>query len=243
LPDQVTCQSVSGGLTCADPLIWNVGNLAPNNGTATLFIDVTVNPDAGGQSIVNSISVTATNVFTPVTEPEVCPDGSLPNPDGSCPNKPLGAAELLLNKTAEDLNGPPLVISDTIRYTVQVTNTGTFTAYNVTVTDDLPDQVTCQSVSGGLTCADPLVWDVGDLEPNNGTATLFIEVMIKPDAAGQSIVNSVSVTATNTVNPIPVSEVCPDGSPPNPDGSCPNTPGTGEEEPTDLFLPVILKRN
>jgi uncharacterized repeat protein (TIGR01451 family) len=244
LPAEVSCQSVSaGGLNCADnpsPLIWDVGTLASDE-VATLTIDVMIKPEGEGQSIVNSASVTATNVVDPTPDPAVCPDGSEPT-DNTCPETPISGPELVLSKTAEDLDGAPLVVSDTVRYTLQVTNTGAYTAFNVTVTDDLPDEVECQSVSEGPNCEDdPLIWNVGDLGPDI-TASLLITVVILPDAAGQSIVNSASVTATNVVDPTPDPAVCPDGSEPN-EGVCeePVEPLPSPEDNPNVYLPIIMR--
>jgi len=240
LPAEVECQSVSDGLACADPFTWDVGTLGPNYDTATLTIDVMIIGGVG-QPIVNSASVTATNVVDPTPDPEVCPDGNEPNSEGDCPETPIPGPELVLSKTAEDLDGAPLVVSDTIRYTLQVTNTGAYTAFNVTVTDDLPAEVECQSVSDGLACADPLTWDVGDLGPDI-TATLMITVVILPEAAGQSVVNSASVTATNVVDPPPDPLVCPDGSEPN-EGVCeePIEPLPSPGENPNVYLPIIIR--
>lgn len=67
---------MSEGLACVDPLTWNVGDLGPDI-TAILMITVVILPAGEGQSVVNSASVTATNVLIPSPSPEVCPDGSL----------------------------------------------------------------------------------------------------------------------------------------------------------------------
>jgi uncharacterized repeat protein (TIGR01451 family) len=144
---------------------------------------------------------------------------------------------LAISKSSQDIDGPPLVEGDTILYTVQVTNTGAYTAFNVTVTDDLPDQVTCQAVSGDSApdgCADPLIWVIPTLSPNNTVATLFITVTINIGAAGQSITNTVTVTASNVPNPPDdPTPVCPDGSEPI-NGECPTTPEPSTC-PADLY--------
>jgi uncharacterized repeat protein (TIGR01451 family) len=244
LPDGITCQATSGHAapTCADPLIWTLPSLAPGT-TATLYLDASINPGTEGQTIVNTGSVTAGNVPVPPENPApVCPDGSAPVGD-VCPAPPGPATTLDLAKTAEDLNGEPLAVGDTVRYTLQVTNTGTYTAYNVTVTDDLPDEVTCQATSGHAApaCADPLVWTLSSLAPG-ATATLYLDASIDPGSEGQTIVNTGSVTAGNM--PIPPENpdpVCPDGSAPV-EGVCPSTPGPApEEENPKIFLPIILR--
>ncbi|MCB0172921.1 MAG: DUF11 domain-containing protein [Anaerolineae bacterium] len=239
LPEEVTCVSVSDGLSCADdPLIWNVGDLDPNGGTKSLTIEVTINEGTEGMTIVNSASVTSSNVIDPPGTPKVCPDGSLLNDDDECDTIPQGIPNLTLAKLAEDLNGAPVVVGDTIRYTLQVANTGTYTAFNVTVTDDLPDEVTCQSVSNNLVCDDPLIWEVGDLAGNGGTASLTIDVTINEGTEGMSIINSASVTATNVVDIPENPEVCPDGSPPN-NGVCDEV---SEIPPASaVFLPILIK--
>ncbi|MCP4995415.1 MAG: DUF11 domain-containing protein, partial [Gammaproteobacteria bacterium] len=122
---------------------------------------------------------------------------------------------LAFSKTAADINGSPLVVGDEILYTLQVTNTGSYTAYNVTVTDDLPTQVVCQAVSGDNApgCADPLIWLIPSLAPTNTVATLYITVTVETGTEGDSITNTASVTSSNvTTPPDPPTPVCPDGS-------------------------------
>jgi uncharacterized repeat protein (TIGR01451 family) len=244
LPEQVTCQNTSGdgAPACADPLIWDIPSLAPD-ATATLYVDVTINPGSEGKTIVNTGSVTGDNVPVPPDNPEpVCPDGSQPIA-GVCSTTPEAPdTQLAFAKTAEDLNGSPLAVGDTVRYTLQVTNTGSYTAYNLVVTDDLPEQVTCQNTSGdgAPACADPLIWDIPSLAPD-ATATLYVDVTINPGSEGQTIVNTGSVTGDNV--PIPPDNpepVCPDGSTPV-GGICSSTPQGPEEEDLRIFLPIILK--
>jgi len=87
LPDQVTCQAVSGDSApagCADPLVWSIPSLAID-ATASLYVTVTINDGSEGQTITNTGSVTGSNVPDPPDDPTpVCPDGSTPV-DGVCP--------------------------------------------------------------------------------------------------------------------------------------------------------------
>ncbi len=223
LPDQVTCQSVTGDSApgCADPLIWTIPTL-PGSSVATLYITVTIDAGTAGQTITNTGSVTANNVPNPPDPPPaVCPNGSLPVGD-ICPT-PVPTTTLSIAKSASDVNGAPLVEGDSVRYTLQVGNTGTYTAFNVTVTDNLPDLVTCQSVTGNYgapSCADPLIWTIPSL-PSGSVATLYITTTIDTGAAGQTITNTGSVTGSNVPNPPdPPPAVCLDGSLPV-DGVCP----------------------
>jgi len=121
---------------------------------------------------------------------------------------PSGADLSITNTDSPD----PVVVGDTLTYTIAVTNNGPETATNVVVTDTLPWSVSLVSApacsgSGTLTCA------AGTLA-NGDTATITITVT--PNSAGP-IANSASAsatetdpntanntaTATTTVNPLP----------------------------------------
>jgi len=139
----------------------------------------------------------------------------------------LIASGLELTKQAEDVNGPPLVVSDTIRYTLEVSNTGSYPAYNVTVTDQLPDGITFVEMLqtfGTVSGPNPVIWSLPVLAPAT-SETLWITATIDLDQSGQTITNTGSVTSSNIITPpIDPPEVCPDGSLPI-NGECPNTPG------------------
>jgi uncharacterized repeat protein (TIGR01451 family) len=185
---------------------------------------VTINPGSEGSSITNTGYVTGGNVIDPPPPPPpVCPDGSAP----PCAT-PVPTTTLAFTKSAVDLSGSPLAVSDTVRYILRVTNTGAYTAYNVTVTDDLPDEVTCQLLTGDNAppiCADPLIWTVGDLL-SGASAAISIEVTINLGSEGSSITNTGSVTGSNIIDPPPPPPpVCPDGTLPDVNGECPNPPG------------------
>lgn len=240
LPNLVTCQTLEATKDqpegCDDPLVWTISQLVASE-VATLTIDVTIDNNAVGQSIVNSLSVDGTNVDSDTDVSPVCPDGSTSTPcDG--PVQPVD-----ISKTAVDVNGAPLEVGDTIRYTLQVANNSSVAVSNIVVTDDLPDQVTCvPPVTGDNApsdCADPLVWTIPSLAAGT-TAKLIVNVTINNDAGGESIINSLS----GTVDDIPVDEddlpdgVCPDGSQPT-GGAC-STSGTPEGPPI-IYLPIVFK--
>ncbi|MCP4995860.1 MAG: DUF4347 domain-containing protein, partial [Gammaproteobacteria bacterium] len=96
-------------------------------------------------------------IYVGATDSDTYPNGSQINKDGISESGDVAfkiidyipPTTLALSKTAADVNGSLLVVGDEIRYTVQVTNTGSYTAYNVTVSDDLPVGVTYVSDSGG----------------------------------------------------------------------------------------------
>jgi uncharacterized repeat protein (TIGR01451 family) len=114
---------------------------------------------------------------------------------------------LAIAKSAEDVDGPPLLISDTVRYTVRVTNTGTYTAFQVTVTDDLPDGVTYSDSTADQgnppTIAGQTVsWVIPALPATtNNVATLLITAVVDVDQASQTITNTGLATSSNVIDP------------------------------------------
>ena len=243
LPDQVTYFDSSasmGSVTGTDLITWSVGTLSVDQ-SASLLITSTINDGTEGQTITNTGSVTGTNALPPVDPPPVCPDGSAPPCDDDN-SRPVHKTSLTFTKTATDTDGLPLLVGDAIRYTLQVTNTGLYTAYGVVITDDLPNQVTCTAVSGNSAppgCADPLVWSIPSL-PTSTTASLFITATVKSGTAGQTITNTGTITGANVFPVDPPQPVCPDGSNPDELGVCAVTPEGG---PGGIFLPIILKNS
>jgi uncharacterized repeat protein (TIGR01451 family) len=212
-------------------LVWNTLDPIPAGGgtlSVTIPVTVAVQEDT---LLVNSASLVYRNAVGYQYAPETAGDSTAAQ-----------VPVLVFTKTATDLNGDPLTVGDTVRYTLQVTNTGTYTAYNVAVSDDLPEGVTCQATSGDAApaCADPLLWTIPSLAPD-ATATLYLDVILNPSSEGQSIVNTGSVSAGNVpVPPEDPAPVCPDGSAPDA-GVCSSTPGPApEEENPKIYLPIIL---
>ena len=232
LPDGLTLIETApsqGTVSGTDVLTWSLGNLNGEAG-ASLLLTATINLDQAGQSIVNSGVVTGENAVIITPPPAVCPDGLPANPDGSCPNTPIPTTTLSLAKTAADLNGDPLLEGDLVRYTIQVTNTGAYSALNVAVTDDLPDGVSLVSTSadlGVVSGTNIITWAI-DALPSGASATLTIDVTIDFGTQGQSITNTATVSSINVIDPPPdPTPVCLDGSLANPDGSCDVTPIAG----------------
>lgn len=197
-------------------LVWNnnLGTIAANGGTLTVNIPYQIDPELSvdGTVLTNNAELSYQNsagghTFSSVTAQDVT-------------TLVIPITTLSLNKTAKDENGPPLAEGDTILYTVLVTNTGAFTAYNVVVTDTLPSEVTCLSVIGGPgACANPIVWNVGSLSPNE-TQSILVRVQINLGTANNNtIINNVEVTSSNVPAPPPDDNTCPDGSTPGPNCS------------------------
>ena len=244
LSPHVLCLSVSGATNppaeCADPLIWQIPLL--NEGqTVSLTIDVLIKPSGAGQDIINSVSLTGDNVNGGTNNATVCPDNSAP----PCTTDPtVVPVNVAVTKTSQDVNGGQLEIGDTLLYTIQAKNNGNLAAFNIQITDNLPDQVTCQNISADKNqpegCDDPLIWTISRLDPGE-TATLTIDVSINQNAAGQSIINSLSVTGDNIADITNPPQVCPDGSSPV-GGVCATTPtDPNAEGPPVYYLPLITK--
>jgi uncharacterized repeat protein (TIGR01451 family) len=218
------------GTTNADSVITaTVGSngpytaIADSNGYYTVTVTL---PDIGGNTIV----LTSTDLYG--NEATASRDVQI-----------INTITLEFSKSAMDVDGPPLLISDTIRYTLQVTNTSAYTAFNVVVTDTLPVSITLVSTSttqGSASGTDPIVWNVGNLSPNGGAATMVITVTLNPDTEDQSIINTGSVGGNNVSKNS--DDVCPDGRAPN-NGVCDSKPKDPSKSPGPggIFLPIILK--
>jgi uncharacterized repeat protein (TIGR01451 family) len=126
----------SGTCTAQQGVSCNVGVIVANGGTATVTISGNVPVPASGlcPSVSNQASASATNATTAssntVTTTVVC------------------SANVTINKSGPASIGQ----GGTITYTVTVSNSGTASAPNVNITDDLDDSLTgvSASISGGV---------------------------------------------------------------------------------------------
>ncbi|MBN1993442.1 MAG: DUF11 domain-containing protein [Anaerolineae bacterium] len=146
------------------------------------------------------------------------------------------------SKSAVDVDGAPLFVADTVRYTLQVKNTGTtYTAFNVIVTDTLPagdvTVVGTSSSKGSLSGSNQLIWNVGQVLPGE-TATLEITVTLNSGTVGKSVINTAALFSDNA--PAHLVAVCADGSAPN-GAVCATTPQESPLEAGGVFLPIVIK--
>lgn len=93
--------------------------------------------------------------------------------------------------------------SETITYTISLSNTGTYTATGTVITDTLPAEVTfityTPSLPGSFTQnGQNLVWDLGDV-PTTGNVTLEVRVGVSSTLLnGASFTNTVTASTTYT---------------------------------------------
>jgi uncharacterized repeat protein (TIGR01451 family) len=190
---QGSCAQAAGVVTC------NLGTLASAaNATAAIVVRPTA---AAVPSVSNTASVTATE-FDPNAANNSATAATTVNP----------AADLAVTKTD---NPDPVVVGQSLTYTVVVVNNGPSQATGVTLTDTLPagpafvsatsTQGSCAQAAGTVTCT------IGTM---NSGATVTVTIVITPAAAGNlsntaSVTSGVSdptagnnsATAATTVNP------------------------------------------
>ena len=177
-------------------LVWNVGNVAAG-ASATLTYQVTINNPvpAGTSTITNTASVASNQTVAVNTSTATTNVTASPNFTTS-------------TKTVTDLNGGLVATGDTLRYTIVVRNSGTMSATGVVVTDTVPASTTYVAGSITGTGADAsgnpnLVWNIGPLAGNGGSATLTFNVVIGDAVANGTVipnVGSVSSAQTGAVN-------------------------------------------
>ncbi|HEX9922963.1 MAG TPA: DUF11 domain-containing protein, partial [Anaerolineae bacterium] len=163
--------------------LWNIGNLDAN-AQATLTLSAIVEPDTAGQTITNTAAVFTVDQF-----------------DGTGGNNRAGAAltvalaELAVNKTVDE---PQPNENDIIEFTVTVINNGPTPATGVILSDPLPAGVTFDTASPtqGSYDANTGAWEVGPLAVN-GTATLILTATVDAGTAGQTIINTAGISASN----------------------------------------------
>ena len=176
VPAGVTVNSISapcaGGFPCA------IGNLAAG-GSATVVIDVTVDPDTTGV-ITNTASVSG-------NEPD-------PDPTNNTTSEPTTViAETDLAVTKID-NPDPVTAGAALAWTVTVTNNGPSDATGVTLADVLPPEVTLVSIS--VPCATGFPCTIGNLAAG-ASVPVTINVTVNPDVTG-TITNTATVSGNET---------------------------------------------
>ncbi len=212
IPDFTTyvagsAQVSQGTVSSPDPLVADIGTLAAN-GTATFTFRVVVVSGATGQTIMNSAQAGGEQQTPPVEVGPITP------PDGGVVQPPPGTV-LLLQKTAQDLDGAPLYPGDTILYTVSVENLLDTDQTGVVITDTIPHYTTYVSgtasvTQGGVSGPDPLVADIGTLAAND-IATLTFQATVDQGSEGQEVENYAFAASDEQDPPVEVGPITPPG--------------------------------
>ena len=202
LPAGVTFVEATPAPDGQNPLVWNVGTLAPGStwtATVRVQVDGSANPIGANVAEVSSDQQT-----TQETVPVLLPD------DGGGESGDVDPG-LALAKTVEDENGAPLYIDDIVRYVITVTNASAQnTQTGVVVTDTLPAGVTFVSADPDPDGSDPLVWNVGTFAPGGiWTATVRVQVdgLANPIGANIAEVSSDQQSAQETDPVLPPAPV------------------------------------
>jgi len=193
LPQGLTFNNASDGGTFANGVVSfpAIPSLAPG---ASVTRTVTATAPNSGGPFVNQVSSTSDT-----------PDPNPGNNNGSQP--PLHQVTTTLAPLIADVQvtqtGPsaPVIVGSNITFTAQVTNISSTTANQVVFTNPLPAGVTFVSVtpsSGTCTFANnTITCNLGDLAPGQNVSIAIVVTATTPG----TIVNPVSVNATNDSNP------------------------------------------
>ncbi|MCL4877924.1 MAG: sortase [Anaerolineae bacterium] len=179
-PTTGACSQAAGTVTC------NFTSIAVGS---TENITITIQPTAIGP-LSNTASVTTTS-----------PDPNLANNSSTADTTVLDPSAALDIAVVKQVDDPNTFETDTIVYTVRVTNNGPAAATGLQITDTFPvADLTYGIVTapGGTTYDTGTgIWNIGSLPataPNN-TLLLTIQATVNAGTAGTDILNSATVTA------------------------------------------------
>jgi len=179
--------------------VWTVGDLANGIG-AVLTIPARPAPGTANTVLTNTASLTGIN------EPEINPANNSAGVDIKVNFHDLELTKLVgvgpsYNPLA-DIAVPNE--GDSVRYKLVVTNNGPNDASGVEVTDQLPAGVSydrINQISQGNYNPATGIWSVGALT-SGSTATLQIDADVNNNTAGQTIINSAEITASDYLDDI-----------------------------------------
>lgn len=182
LPSAVTYQSHSTttGTYNSGTGLWSIGSLG-NGVSATLTITATVNGGTAGSTLPNTATVTALDQ----------PDPDLGDNSAAAEFFPMSNGLSVLKYVNNSLPYE----GSSITFTVTVQNTGTATATNIQITDQLPATVTYQahSTTAGTYTYGTGVWAIPSLGPGV-IGTLTITATVNAGAAGSTSFNTAAIT-------------------------------------------------
>ena len=212
-----TCLAAGGTLATGLIVTCTItGPIAASGGTKAFTINVTPAAGAAGTNVANYAAVDPTGGTTP-PNPTTCTSSSVTvgtitstvySPAGCVftPAIPVASGiSLSLVKT----NPAQLRVGVNANYTFVVSNTGTGSAANATVTDQLPANVayvsspnaTCSVTSGAVGTGQLVTCTVPGPIAAGGTANFTIVVNAAAASAGTTVANKAAVDPTGGTNP------------------------------------------
>jgi uncharacterized repeat protein (TIGR01451 family) len=181
--------------------VWTVGTVgtAVNANSATLQIVATV-ATAGAKINTAQVSASAQR------DPDSTPNNNIATEDDQ--------ASVTVTPPSTDLsivktNSPdPVIAGANLTYAIAITNNGSATATNVTMSDSLPSGTTFQSITTppGWTCTTPAVGSNGTVSCTNqsfavGSANFTLVVRVAPNTANNSSLSNTATVSSATSDP------------------------------------------
>ena len=197
-----------GSATVADSALAWTGSLEPGENVVITY-SVTVDGDAGGETITNTVTGEATPLVpTDPSDPESPTTPGTPIvPPTVITEHPVNVPGFEFSKTADPASGTALDPGDVITYVLTGVNTGETALDSVEIVDDLSgvldhaslDGTPVATIVGGA--AAPVVVDGDELSWTGAlavgqTVTITYSVTVGPDAAGELLENSATAVAT-----------------------------------------------
>jgi large repetitive protein len=183
--------AVSGPATAVGPtpqvVNCSVGSLDANaSSTRYLRYQINTNPPAAGSSYVNTVTVSSNEV-----------DSNSANNSASEPTAVRAKADLTLTSKTAVISSPPLQYGQTFQWQMVVTNNGPGTAYQSTLTDNLPANMALSQLppvysisSGGGSCTastlNNLTCSLGDIAAASSVTVTVSAVIPQPSGAPPS---------------------------------------------------------
>ncbi len=190
LPLNTSLVSVyDGGLLVGNELQWSLGTVLSNS-TGTVRFRVRVDSSASVGTVINNAAHLAsdqTNVLASnqtSSQVEILPGFGLSS------------------KTAS--GGASLAPGDLVTYTIVYTNSGTETAIDTRIVDELSPYLTYQT--GGAYTDGVVTFDVGTVDVHTGGRVSF-SAIVRGDTPGGAVITNVATIDTAQTDPIPTNEV------------------------------------
>ncbi|WP_187276457.1 DUF11 domain-containing protein [Parahaliea maris] len=187
LPPELSFSGSTGGgnHNGSGLVIWNLPDL-PANSSNTVTLSATVNsPIPNGTVIHNSASIDS--IETNAVASPVAPANVTIN----------SAPALTISKAASVSQVTP---GQRVSYTLTYENIGTDTASNLTLTDNLPPELTFISADSGAVfnpASGTVRWDIGTVDANDGGSVIVTAEVNAPLPNGLQIYNFATISGSN----------------------------------------------